>query len=176
MLLSLVSRLLSLVSCLVSRLYQEILTNWRKAIDQNSRLASNDAVPDIWRNIIAAPGGQAGRLYAIHDQIDLAGDDIADLLVRMAVDRSSNTRVEHELHQHHPAAIAQDTALCALRRLEGWFVGCISQEFHNAIPYNAPGTICNLQSAIALGCFDRGYNVKGGRHYSKRSTRCQHVI
>jgi uncharacterized protein YbdZ (MbtH family) len=193
MLLSLVSGLSSLVSrpsSLVSRLYQEIFTDWRKAIDQNSRHACDDAVPDIWRNIVAAPGGQAACLNAIHDQIDLAGDDVADLLVRMAVDWSSNPRVERELRQHHPTAVAQDTALCALRRHEGWFVGCTSQEFHNAIPYDEhvattkmPGVereprACEFGQRVyrrqripdrcygrrsrqaSLGCFDRGYNLK----------------
>src|SRR5262245_7889419 len=90
----------------------------------------DNAMPDMWRDVIAAPGGQANCLAILYNKIDLSFDHIPNLLVRMAVDGRGNACREPELYQHHTAAIAQDPALGALRRREGRLVGGICGYFH----------------------------------------------
>src|SRR5687767_9602543 len=117
----------------MDRLDQEVFTNRRKTIEQDCWAVSDDAMRGIRRDIIAAPCRQPLRRMAIHDEIDRAREDIANLLMRMAVERRGRIVPKGELYEHHTAAVAQDPTLGAFRRRHDRLVGGIREYFHGLL-------------------------------------------
>jgi hypothetical protein len=91
---------------------------------------SDDVVLHVRRDVVAASCGQAHRIATLHDEVNFAGDDVADLLVGVTVAPRGYAGVEGELYQHQLAAVAQDATLRAVRCDDDGFLGGLGDLFH----------------------------------------------